>query len=83
MPYDLHTYIREICANNDAIRAYGILHEVIMMENLFNALADMYIEETFCDGQLFCGCRRKDCVSYKTEECKKCLIKQVKENIKE
>lgn len=41
----------------------------------FNKLADLYIKDTACDGQLFCGCRREDCENYKTEECRKCLIK--------
>lgn len=41
----------------------------------FNKLADLYIKDTACDGQLFCGCRREDCENYKTKECHKCLIK--------
>ena len=41
----------------------------------FDKLADLYIKDTACDGQLFCGCRRDDCENYKTEECRKCLIK--------
>lgn len=40
-----------------------------------NKLVDLYIKDTACDGQLFCGCRREDCENYKTEECRKCLIK--------
>lgn len=43
----------------------------------FNALADMYIKDTLCDGQLFCGCRAEDCESYRTIECRKCLLKQI------
>jgi hypothetical protein len=43
----------------------------------FNKLADLYIKDTSCDGQLFCGCRREDCELYKTEECRKCLIKHL------
>ena len=43
--------------------------------NKFNKLSDLYIKDTACDGQLFCGCRREDCENYKTEECRKCLIK--------
>ena len=41
----------------------------------FNKLADLYIKDTACDGQLFCGCRSEDCELYRTEECRKCLIK--------
>lgn len=41
----------------------------------FNKLANLYIKDTACDGQLFCGCRREDCENYKTEECRKCLMK--------
>ena len=43
----------------------------------FNKLADLYIKDITCDGQLFCGCRREDCELYKTEECRKCLIKHL------
>ena len=43
----------------------------------FNKLADLYIKDTTCDGQLFCGCRREDCENYKTEECRKCLVKHL------
>ena len=53
---------------------------------MFNALADMYIKYTSCDGQLFCGCREEDCQAYGTKECRVCLIEQVKdvmEHIKE
>ena len=45
----------------------------------FNKLADLYIKDTSCDGQLFCGCRREDCENYKTKECYKCLIKHLNE----
>lgn len=51
------------------------------MNDLFNALADMYIKDTSCNGQLFCGCRDEDCINYKTKECKNCLINHVKENM--
>lgn len=49
----------------------------------FNILADMYIKDTSCDGQLFCGCRAEDCELYRTKECRKCLIKQVEEQMKD
>ncbi len=45
----------------------------------FNKLADLYIKETSCDGQLFCGCRYEDCENFRTEECRKCLIKHLEE----
>lgn len=45
----------------------------------FNKLADLYIKDTTCDGQLFCGCRSEDCKLYRTEECRKCLIKHLNE----
>lgn len=50
---------------------------------IFNALADMYIKDTssFCDGQLFCGCREEDCEAYRTKECRVCLLEQVKERM--
>lgn len=48
---------------------------------VFNALADMYIKDTLCDGQLFCGCREEDCGAYGTKDCRKCLLEQVKERI--
>lgn len=51
------------------------------MNDLFNTLMDMYIRETSCDEQLFCGCRDEDCNGYKTEECKVCLLKYIKENM--
>lgn len=48
---------------------------------IFNALADMYIKDTSCDGQLFCGCRREDCEAYSTTECRQCLLKEIKERM--
>jgi hypothetical protein len=48
---------------------------------VFNALADMYIKDTLCDGQLFCGCREEDCETYGTKDCRKCLLEQVKERM--
>ena len=45
----------------------------------FNKLTDLYIKDTACDGQLFCGCRREDCELYGTEECRKCLMKHLNE----
>lgn len=48
---------------------------------IFNTLADMYIKDTSCDGQLFCGCRMEDCETHKTKECRKCLLEQVKEQM--
>ena len=44
---------------------------------IFNALADMYIKDTSCEGQLFCGCREEDCIQYKTKECRKCLLRYI------
>lgn len=41
---------------------------------VFNALADMYIKDTSCDGQLFCGCREEDCEEHGTKECRVCLL---------
>lgn len=46
---------------------------------IFNALVDMYIKDTSCDGQLFCGCRIEDCEAHGTKECRVCLLEQVKE----
>ena len=48
---------------------------------IFNALADIYIKDTSCDGQLFCGCREEDCEAYRTKECRVCLLNQVKERM--
>lgn len=48
---------------------------------MFNVLADMYIKDTMLDGQLFCGCRVEDCETHRTKECRKCLLKQVKEQM--
>ena len=48
---------------------------------IFNALADMYIKDTSCDGQLFCGCREEDCEAHGTKECRVCLLEQVKERM--
>ena len=50
---------------------------------IFNALADMYIKDTSCDGQLFCGCRKEDCEAHGTKECRLCLLEQVKERMEE
>lgn len=47
-------------------------------EEIFNILCSKYIEDTACDGQLFCGCYPEDCVLYKTDECKNCLKKYLK-----
>lgn len=65
---------------------YGVKHDLEMVElfcvdaneyvNL-NKLADLYIKETSCDGQLFCGCRYEDCENFRSEECRKCLIKHL------
>lgn len=53
-------------------------------EKIFNALADMYINDTSdCDGQLFCGCREEDCELYKTNECRECLLKYIQERTRE
>lgn len=41
----------------------------------FNKLIDLYIKDTVCDGQLFCGCRYEDCENFGSEECRKCLLK--------
>lgn len=46
----------------------------------FNKLANLYINETSCDGQLFCGCRYEDCENFHTEECFKCLLKHIATN---
>ena len=48
---------------------------------IFNALADMYIKDTSCDGQLFCGCRAEDCEAHRTKDCRKCLLEQLKERM--
>lgn len=48
---------------------------------IFNALADIYIKETECDGQLFCGCRKEDCESHRTKDCRKCVEAYVKEQL--
>lgn len=52
-------------------------------DKIFNALADIYIKDTSCDGQLFCGCRAEDCDAYKTKECRKCLLEYIKEQMEE
>lgn len=49
----------------------------------FNTLADMYIKDTSCDEQLFCGCRPEDCEAHGTKECRVCLLEQVRERMKE
>lgn len=51
------------------------------MNDLFNVLADMYIKDTSCDGQLFCGCRDEDCINYKTKKCRNCLVNHIKKRI--
>lgn len=48
-------------------------------EEIFNVLCNLYIDETSFEGQLFCGCYPEDCVLYKTDECKNCLKKHLKE----
>ena len=45
----------------------------------FQTLANMYIKETCCDEQLFCGCRSEDCRFFKTKECLNCLTKHIEE----
>jgi hypothetical protein len=47
----------------------------------FNALADIYIKDTMLDGQLFCGCRAEDCETYRTKECRKCLLEHIREQM--
>ena len=47
-------------------------------EETFDILCSKYIEDTACDGQLFCGCRSEDCEKYQTQECIYCLKKQLK-----
>lgn len=47
-------------------------------ENTLDFLCHLYIEDTSCDGQLFCGCRSEDCEKYQTQECIDCLKKQLK-----
>lgn len=47
-------------------------------EEIFNILCSKYIEDTACDGQLFCGCRSEDCEKYQTQECIDCLKKHLK-----
>lgn len=42
-------------------------------KDTLDILCRKYIEDTACDGQLFCGCRQEDCVMFKTEDCIKCL----------
>lgn len=51
------------------------------MDNIdrFKTLANMYINDTCCDGQLFCGCRSEDCEFYKTKKCLNCLTKHIEE----
>ena len=39
-----------------------------------NKLIELYIKETSCDGQLFCGSRYDDCENFRSEECRKCLL---------
>ena len=46
---------------------------------IFNALADIYIKDTACDGQLFCGCREEDCELHYTKACRECLLTMIKE----
>lgn len=49
----------------------------------FEALADMYIKDTACEGQLFCGCYEEDCELYRTKSCYECLLKHLKEEMGE
>ena len=51
------------------------------MRTRFNVLAIIYIEDTCCDGQLFCGCRKEDCESFKTGRCIDCLIKHIEDTV--
>lgn len=62
-------------------REYDRIKEKQMDDNFynFNKLVDLYIEDTICDGELFCGHRREECENYKTEECRKCLVKYLNE----
>ena len=46
-------------------------------ENTLDFLCHLYIEDTSCEGQLFCGCYPDDCVLYKTDECINCLKKHI------
>lgn len=64
------------CSPNSTCKGYEPEVDVNEYAN-FNKLADLYIKDTACDGQLFCGSRREDCENYKTEECRKCLIKHL------
>lgn len=68
---------------------YGLKYDLEMVELVcveskeyenFNKLAKLYINETSCDGQLFCGCRYEDCENFHTEECHKCLLKHIATN---
>lgn len=42
-------------------------------KKLFEQLCALYIQDTSCDQQLFCGCREEDCENYRTENCIRCL----------
>ena len=74
--YNSHSY---------RFRNYNLeLVELVCVESKdyenFNKLAKLYINETSCDGQLFCGCRYEDCEKFHTEECYKCLLKHIAAN---
>ena len=62
------------CSPNSTCAGYEAEVDVDDYTNFYK-LVDLYIKDTACDGQLFCGCRIEDCENYKTKECHKCLIK--------
>lgn len=80
---------REVIAKHNQCRPYWSNYDLELVELVcveskiyesFHKLANLYINETSCDGQLFCGCRYEDCESYHTEECFKCLFKHIDTN---
>ena len=52
------------------------------LKRIFKLLAQKYIDDTKNDGQLFCGCRREDCINHHTKECIKCLSNMLTEESK-
>lgn len=70
---------REAITKHNQRRPYWSNYDLELVEAEFNKLADLYIKDTACDGQLFCGCRYEDCENFRSEECRKCLIQHLNE----
>lgn len=66
------------CPPNSTCMAYE--EDKQTEKSLLERLVDLYINDTAdCEGLLFCGCREEDCENYRTEECRECLLRYLKE----